>query len=125
MASGLRLSKAGRLVFASDYNFGKTPLWPDSLRTKILQPTARRVGIKKQISWHTFRRTYSSLLAATGDDVKVVQELMRHAKISVTPSSRISLKRSNILPISSDALSRTSSSSKCRSKPALFQIFLE
>jgi integrase len=33
-----------------------------------------------QIGWHT----YSSLLAATGDDVKVVQELMRHAKISTT-----------------------------------------
>lgn len=71
-------------VFASDYNFGKTPLWPDSLRMKVLQPTARKVGIAKKIGWHTFRRTYSSLLAATGDDVKVVQELMRHAKISTT-----------------------------------------
>ena len=71
-------------VFASDYNFGKTPLWPDSLRVKVLQPSARKVGISKKIGWHTFRRTYSSLLAATGDDVKVVQELMRHAKISTT-----------------------------------------
>ncbi len=61
----------------SDYNFCKTPLWPDSLRTKILQPVARRVGIKKQIGWHTFRRTYSPLLAETGNDEKVVQELMR------------------------------------------------
>jgi integrase len=51
---------------------------------KVLQPTARKVGITKKIGWHTFRRTYSSLLAATGDDVKVVQELMRHAKISTT-----------------------------------------
>jgi len=74
----------GDLVFASDYNFGKTPLWPDSLRTKILQPVARRVGIRKQIGWHTFRRTYSSLLAETGNDVKVVQELMRHSKLSTT-----------------------------------------
>ena len=74
----------GDWVFASDYNFGKTPLWPDSLRTKVLQPVARRVGITKQIGWHTFRRTYSSLLAATGNDVKVVQELMRHSKISTT-----------------------------------------
>ena len=74
----------GGSVFASDRTFGKTPLWPDSLRTKVLQPVARRVGIAKQIGWHTFRRTSSSLLAATGDDVKVVQELMRHAKISTT-----------------------------------------
>jgi integrase len=74
----------GDWVFASDRTFGKTPLWPDSLRAKILQPTARKAGIKKRIGWHTFRRTYSSLLAATGNDVKVVQELMRHAKISTT-----------------------------------------
>lgn len=74
----------GDWVFASDRTFGKTPLWPDSLRTKVLQPAARRVGIGKRIGWHTFRRTYSSLLAATGNDVKVVQELMRHAKISTT-----------------------------------------
>jgi integrase len=74
----------GGSVFASDRTFGKTPLWPDSLRAKVLQPVARRVGIAKQIGWHTFRRTYSSLLAATGNDVKVVQELMRHSKISTT-----------------------------------------
>jgi integrase len=71
-------------VFASYQTFGKMPMWPDSLRTKILQPVARKVGITKQIGWHTFRRTYSSLLAETGNDVKVVQELMRHAKISTT-----------------------------------------
>ena len=60
----------GDWVFASDRSFGKTPLWPDSLRTKVLQPVARRVGITKQIGWHTFRRTHSSLLAATGNDVR-------------------------------------------------------
>lgn len=74
----------GDWIFASDHSFGKTPLWPDSLRAKVLQPTARRVGITKRIGWHTFRRTYSSLLAETGNDIKVVQELMRHAKISTT-----------------------------------------
>jgi integrase len=71
-------------VFASYQTFGKMPMWPDSLRRKILQPIAREVGIRKQIGWHTFRRTYSTLLAETGNDVKVVQELMRHAKISTT-----------------------------------------
>src|SRR5258708_23202490 len=32
----------------------------------------------------TFRHTYSTLLKANGEDVKVVQELMRHANISTT-----------------------------------------
>ena len=35
-------------------------------------------------NWHTFRHTYATLLKGNGEDVKVVQELMRHANISVT-----------------------------------------
>jgi integrase len=71
-------------IFASYQTFGKMPMWPDSLRRKILQPAARKVGIAVQVGWHTFRHTYSSLLADNGNDVKVVQELMRHAKLSTT-----------------------------------------
>jgi integrase len=71
-------------IYASERGFGKQPVWSDSLRNKILQPCARKAGIKKRIGWHTFRHTYSSLLAETGNDVRVVQELMRHAKISTT-----------------------------------------
>ena len=71
-------------IFASYQTFGKSPMWPDSLRRKILQPAARRVGIATQVGWHTLRHTYSSLLAECGNDVKMVQELMRHAKLSTT-----------------------------------------
>ena len=42
------------------------------LRIRHLVRTAERLGIKKQIGWHTFRRTYASLLKAGGTDVKVV-----------------------------------------------------
>ena len=38
----------------------------------------------KRIGWHTFRRTYSTLLRATGAELKVMQELMRHSTIRVT-----------------------------------------
>ncbi len=71
-------------VFASERAFGKLPVWPDSLRAKILQPSAKRAGIAKKVGWHTFRHTYSTLLKANGEDVKVVQELMRHANITTT-----------------------------------------
>jgi hypothetical protein len=40
--------------------------------------------IAKRIGWHIFRHTYSTLLSERGSDVKVVQELMRHAKLSTT-----------------------------------------
>jgi integrase len=69
---------------ASAKQLYRLPMWPDSLRSKVLHPTARRVGITKQIGWHTFGHTYSSLLAQTGNDVRVAQELMRHAKASTT-----------------------------------------
>jgi integrase len=36
------------------------------------------------IGWHTFRHTYSTLLIANGENVKVVQELMRHASTRLT-----------------------------------------
>jgi integrase len=74
----------GDWAFASEALFGKRPMWPDSLRTKLLQPAARKAGITKQIGWHTFRHTYSTLLKDNGEDVKVVQELMRHANITTT-----------------------------------------
>jgi integrase len=38
----------------------------------------------KRIGWHTFRHTCSTMLVEHGGDVKVVQELMRHAKLSTT-----------------------------------------
>jgi integrase len=71
-------------VFASDRVFGKMPVWAVSSLQKVLQPAARRAKITKRIGWHMFRHTYSSLLSEYGNDVKVVQELMRHAKVSTT-----------------------------------------
>ena len=42
------------------------------------------MGITKRVGWHTFRHTYSTLLRANGEDVKVVQELLRHANSKIT-----------------------------------------
>jgi len=44
----------------------------------------KEIGIVGHFGWHTFRHTYATLLKGNGEDVKVVQELMRHANISVT-----------------------------------------
>ena len=52
--------------------------------SKLIRPAAVRAGIKKRIGWHTFRHTYSSTLIANGENVKVVQELMRHASSRFT-----------------------------------------
>lgn len=52
--------------------------------TKVIQTAALRAGVKKRIGWHTFRHTYSTTLIANGENVKVVQELMRHANTRCT-----------------------------------------
>jgi integrase len=49
-----------------------------------IQPVIKRLGIPKRVSWHTFRRTYTTMLHANGEDVKVVQELLRHSSVKVT-----------------------------------------
>jgi len=49
-----------------------------------IRPAARRCGISKRFGWHTFRHTYSTLLRAVGVDIKVMQELLRHASSRVT-----------------------------------------
>lgn len=71
-------------VFASERLFGKMPVWAVSSLQRVLQPAAKRAGITKSIGWHMFRHTYSSLLCEYGNDMNVVQELMRHAKVSTT-----------------------------------------
>jgi integrase len=71
-------------IFASSRNDGKDPLWPGVALQKMIRPAAKRAGIRKRIGWHTFRHTYSTLLIANGENVKVVQELMRHANSRFT-----------------------------------------
>jgi integrase len=74
----------GDWVFASEKTNGRMPPWADTLLDRFLQPAAKRAGITKWVGFHTFRHTYSTLLKANGEDVKVVQELMRHANIATT-----------------------------------------
>lgn len=71
-------------VFASPYRQGKLPFWPDTVLQKVVRPAAQRAGIIKRIGWLTFRHTFSTLLVANGENVKVVQELMRHASSRCT-----------------------------------------
>jgi integrase len=63
---------------------GKQPVWLSAVMRDHIQPVARSLGIKKKVSWHTFRHTFSSILKANGEDVKVVQELLRHSTSRMT-----------------------------------------
>jgi len=71
-------------VFASPTMKGKQPYWPDNLMKRYIRPVARKAGINKQVGWHTFRHSFGTLLKANGEDVKTVQELLRHANSRIT-----------------------------------------
>ncbi|HYU22597.1 MAG TPA: tyrosine-type recombinase/integrase, partial [Candidatus Dormibacteraeota bacterium] len=51
---------------------------------RYIRPAAKNQGIEKRIGWHTFRRTYATLLRSVGTEFKVMQELMRHSSLRST-----------------------------------------
>jgi len=71
-------------MWASPHKKGKQPLWLSTIMRYYIQPAVRRAGIQKNIGWHTFRHTFSSLVKSLGVDAKVVQELVRHASFNTT-----------------------------------------
>ena len=53
------------------------------------EETADRVQVRigksdATIGWHSFRHSFGTLLKANGEDVKTVQELLRHANSRIT-----------------------------------------
>jgi integrase len=70
----------GDWVFTNDAG---RPRWQETILQRQLKPAAIRAGIGK-IAWHTFRHTYSTMLRSARTDIKVKQELLRHANIQTT-----------------------------------------
>ena len=77
-----------------------------SLTNQPLKHWILSAGIKKNITFHSFRRTFATLQAAAGTDIRTIQSMMAHKSITTTQrymkvvdsnkrdaSDRISLKR--------------------------------
>lgn len=71
-------------VFASPCKAGELPLRSSSMLETQIKPAAKVAELGVGIGWHTFRHTYSCMLRQLGVDVKVQQELLRHADIRTT-----------------------------------------
>jgi len=59
------------------------PVHPWSAQRRWLLRAGEKVGTTR-LGWHAFRHTYSTLLNEHGTDVKVQQELLRHADVRTT-----------------------------------------
>jgi integrase len=77
-------AQEGDWVFASPQKAGTLPLRSSSMLATQIKPAAKAAILGDDIGWHTFRHTYSSLLRQLGVDIKVQQELLRHADIRTT-----------------------------------------
>jgi integrase len=80
----VRYNRPEDWVFANPRMKGRQPYWGQEIMRRVIRPIALQLGITKHIGWHTFRHTYSTLLRANRADIKVMQELLRHASSRVT-----------------------------------------
>jgi len=71
-------------MFASPRMRGKKPFRANTLVAKHLRVAAAAAGIKGAVGWHTFRRSISTWLIDNDENVKVTQELLRHAQSKTT-----------------------------------------
>jgi len=76
-------------VFATDSNRaghkrGNQPVSLAKIMQYHIQPAARAVGIRKKVGWHTLRHSLATSLHRNGEEIKVVQELLRHASCKIT-----------------------------------------
>jgi len=54
------------------------------LLKRVVRSAAKAAGIEKRIGWHTFRHSLATNLRWLGVDVKIAQELLRHANGRIT-----------------------------------------
>ena len=71
-------------LFPSTQKNGTQPLQPEMVLRRHIRPALARLGITKRIGWHSFRHGFSNLLRENRVDIKVAQELLRHANSRIT-----------------------------------------
>ena len=71
-------------AFASPHKRGTQPYWPGTLFRVHLKPALKAANISGNVGWHTLRHSFGSLMKANGEDIKTIQELLRHANYKVT-----------------------------------------
>jgi integrase len=60
------------------------PLQPDMILKNHIRPVLKKMGVNKRIGWHSFRHGLGTMLRQSKVDVKVAQEILRHANPAVT-----------------------------------------
>lgn len=92
----------GDWIFASPHKAGIQPYWPGSLYRAHVKPALLKAGISAKVGWHTLRHSFGTLMKANGEDLKTIQELLRHATFKVTADTYTQA----VTPVKRDAQAR-------------------
>ena len=112
-------------VFAGDS--GK-PRWQETILADHIKPAATAAKIQGKVGWHTLRHSYSTLLRSLGADVKVQQELLRHADIATTMNiytQAVSEQKREAASNVARVLLKPQKQNGAVSSPKLYQVVLE
>ena len=91
--------KARDLIFPSETG---GPMNRDNLLKRDFKPLARTAGLPKEATLYTLRHTFATLWLESGENPKVLQEILGHSRIDVTLNVY-----SHVLPhIQQDAMDR-------------------
>ena len=75
-------------VFPSMKLKGKKPLSASIMAADKIRPAAIKAGIRlvsgQRFGFHNFRHSLATFLVSRGKDVKTIQGLLRHAKVTTT-----------------------------------------
>jgi integrase len=71
-------------VFASLRTRGKSAIWLSTLMDNHVQPAVMQAKVQKRVTWHVFRHTFATLLKANGEDIKTLQESLRHSTARIS-----------------------------------------
>lgn len=77
-------TKPADYVFQTPRRKASQPYWPENFMRKLIHPAVQRAGINKRVGWHSFRHTTCSRLIPLTKNVRLVQEIMRHANARTT-----------------------------------------
>ena len=81
-------TKSNDWVFPSMKLKGKTPMSASIMAADKIRPATLKVGIRlepgQRFGFHNFRHSLATFLVSRGKDVKTIQGLLRHAKVTTT-----------------------------------------